>query len=75
MPGDPGLRELGREQAAVTCQWLRRTGLRALYGSPLRRARETAEHIGHATGLVILTLGCPLPAAGRVFTGPDPLRR
>jgi broad specificity phosphatase PhoE len=53
MPGDPGLTELGRAQAAVTAQWLQRMGLHALYSSPLRRARETAEPLGHAAGLVI----------------------
>jgi broad specificity phosphatase PhoE len=53
MPGDPGLTELGKGQAAVTARWLQRTGLHALYTSPLRRARETAKPIGHATGLVI----------------------
>ena len=53
MPGDPGLTELGRDQAAVTARRLKGTGLHALYSSPLRRARETAEPIGHATGLAI----------------------
>ena len=53
LPGDPGLTEPGRDQAAATARWLQGTGLRALYSSPLRRARETAEPIGHATGLAI----------------------
>ena len=53
MPGDPGLTALGRDHAAVTARWLQGMGLHALYSSPLRRARETAEPIGHATGLVI----------------------
>jgi broad specificity phosphatase PhoE len=53
MPGDPGLTELGRGQAAVTARWLQGTGLHALYSSPLRRARQTAKPIGHATGLAI----------------------
>jgi broad specificity phosphatase PhoE len=52
-PGDPGLTELGREQATVTAQWLQRMGLHALYSSLLRRARETAEPLGRAAGLVI----------------------
>jgi broad specificity phosphatase PhoE len=51
-PGDPGLTELGRGQAVVTARWLQGTGLHSLYSSPLRRARETAAPIGHATGLV-----------------------
>jgi broad specificity phosphatase PhoE len=52
-PGDPGLTELGRCQAAVTARWLRETELKALYSSPLRRARETAEPVGAATGLAV----------------------
>lgn len=52
-PGDPGLTELGRRQAAITARWLRETELRALYSSPLRRARETAEPVGAATGLAV----------------------
>ena len=52
-PGDAGLTELGRGQAAVTASWLQQLGLRALYSSPLRRARETAEPIARATGLPV----------------------
>lgn len=52
-PGDPGLTELGKGQAAVTARWLQRTAPHALYTSPLRRARQTAEPIGRATGLVV----------------------
>jgi len=52
-PGDPGLSELGKRQAAITARWLRGTGLKALYSSPLRRARETAESVGAATGLAV----------------------
>src|SRR5690348_11391138 len=51
LPGDPGLTELGKRQAALTARWLRGKGLKALYSSPLRRARETAESVGAATGL------------------------
>lgn len=50
-PGDPGLTGLGRQQATRTANWLRSTGLCALHSSPLRRARETADHIAAATGL------------------------
>ena len=49
IPGDPGLTELGKGQAAVTARWLQGMKLHALYSSPLRRARETAEPIGQAT--------------------------
>ena len=53
VPGDPGLTELGRRQAVVTASWLQRMELHALYSSPLRRARETAEPIARATGLPV----------------------
>jgi broad specificity phosphatase PhoE len=51
--GDPGLTALGTRQAAVTARWLQERGLRALYSSPLRRARETAAPIASATGLSV----------------------
>jgi broad specificity phosphatase PhoE len=50
-PHDPGLTELGRRQAARTAEWLRRTGVHAVYSSPMRRARETASFIASRTGL------------------------
>lgn len=53
LPGDPGLTELGKHQAAVTARWLQAMGLQALYSSPLRRARETAEPVSRATGLIV----------------------
>jgi broad specificity phosphatase PhoE len=43
----------GRWQAACAGQRLARAGLAALYASPLRRAAETAEIIGHAAGLAV----------------------
>jgi broad specificity phosphatase PhoE len=53
VPGDPGLTELGQDQAAATASWLSGTGLQALFSSPLRRARETAAAIAVATGLPV----------------------
>ena len=53
VPGDPGLTELGRGQAVVTARWLQRMKLNALYSSPLRRARDTAEPIARAAGLPV----------------------
>jgi broad specificity phosphatase PhoE len=53
VPGDPGLTALGREQAALTACWFERVGLAALYSSPLRRARETAEPIARAAGQAV----------------------
>jgi broad specificity phosphatase PhoE len=57
-PGDPGLTARGREQAALAAEWLRdRTlqdgGLRAVYASPLLRARQTAEAVGAVAGLPV----------------------
>jgi broad specificity phosphatase PhoE len=47
--GDPGLTELGTQQAAATAWWLKERGIRALYSSPLRRAQQTAAAIAGAT--------------------------
>jgi broad specificity phosphatase PhoE len=48
---DTRLNDRGREQARVLAGQLAREGLRALYSSPLVRARETAEIIGARLGL------------------------
>jgi broad specificity phosphatase PhoE len=53
VPGDPGLTELGRDQAAAAARWLSGAGLQALFSSPLRRARETAAAIAAVTGLPV----------------------
>jgi broad specificity phosphatase PhoE len=52
-PGDPPLTELGRKQAASTARWFRRIELTAVYSSPLRRARQTAQPIGAAASLPV----------------------
>src|SRR5215510_7363716 len=44
--GDPGLTELGRVQAARAAANLRTCSIHAIYCSPLRRARETAQALG-----------------------------
>lgn len=46
------LTERGHRQAAFAAGRLAASGAVALYTSPLRRARETAEPVGAATGLV-----------------------
>ena len=51
--GDPGLTGLGRMQATRTGLWLDGLGIGALWTSPTRRARETAECIAAVTGLAI----------------------
>ena len=53
LAGDPGLTELGNDQAGATARWLQGAGLQALFSSPLRRARETAAAIAAATGLPV----------------------
>ncbi|MDA1367214.1 histidine phosphatase family protein [Glycomyces algeriensis] len=52
-PGDPGLTARGREQAALAAEWLRGKGLRAVYASPLLRARQTAEAVAAVAGLPV----------------------
>ena len=53
LPGDPGLTALGRQQATRTGRWLSGRGVRALWTSPMRRARETADCIAAVTGLAV----------------------
>jgi broad specificity phosphatase PhoE len=53
LPGDPGLTERGQQQATRTGRWLRGVGVRGLWTSPMRRARETAERIASITGLAV----------------------
>lgn len=53
---DPELSERGRTQAAALGQALRGRRLSAVYSSPLRRARETAEIAVSGTGLPVTVL-------------------
>jgi probable phosphoglycerate mutase len=48
---DPPLNALGRQQARLVSRRLARSGATALYSSDLQRAYETAQIIGHTTGL------------------------
>jgi len=49
---DPGLNELGEQQAARAAAWLKRQGnIDAVVSSPLRRTRETAAFVGRELGL------------------------
>ena len=57
---DPPLDRAGRAQAAALADSLAGAGLRALWTSPLLRARETAEAIARRTGLE------PVPLAALV---------
>lgn len=51
---DPGLNELGQEQAARAAAWLKRLGtVDALVSSPLRRTRETAAIVAQELDLEV----------------------
>jgi broad specificity phosphatase PhoE len=50
------LTERGREQSRLVAERLRRLSLGALYSSPIRRARLTADVIAEATGLEVTEL-------------------
>jgi broad specificity phosphatase PhoE len=49
-PADPALTARGRDQAARLAAWLAFEGADAVVSSPLRRARETADHVAYALG-------------------------
>lgn len=53
---DPGLTEVGWEQARRLADRFRRQRVEVLYASPLRRTLETAGAIAEATGLPIITM-------------------
>jgi broad specificity phosphatase PhoE len=48
---DPGLTPEGRRQAAMLGEWIKGLRVDALYVSPTRRTRETAEPMAQALGL------------------------
>jgi probable phosphoglycerate mutase len=50
-PADPELSDLGHRQAKALAEWLADEPIDALYVSPMRRARETAEPVSAALGL------------------------
>jgi probable phosphoglycerate mutase len=52
-PADPPLSETGRAQAERLAAWLASERIDALYASPLRRARETAQPLASARGLAV----------------------
>ena len=53
---DSPLTELGREQADLAARRLARAPLAAIYSSPLRRARQTADAVAARTGLGVTEL-------------------
>lgn len=52
-PADPPLSDTGRRQSARLAAWLAPERIDALYASPMRRARETAEPLARLRGLEI----------------------
>lgn len=50
---DPALSALGRQQAEAVAGWLETEGVGAVYASPMRRARETAEPFSERVRLPI----------------------
>ncbi len=57
IPPGPALLERGRFEAQQTAAWLSGRGLRHLYVSPFRRARETGEVIAELLGLPVTVHG------------------
>lgn len=53
-PADPELAEEGWGQARRLARWLAEEEVHAVYASPLRRARETAEPLAEALGLGVV---------------------
>lgn len=50
-PADPQLAELGHRQSMALAEWLSHEHIDALYVSPMRRARQTAQPLAQVTGL------------------------
>ena len=53
VPADPGLTDLGHDQAARLADWFAKERVDAVLSSPMRRAQETAAPIAAAHGLEI----------------------
>jgi broad specificity phosphatase PhoE len=51
---DYPLTELGARQAAAAAEWFRGKPVEAVYSSPLRRARETADHLARVAGAEVV---------------------
>ena len=52
-PADPPLSALGRAQAERVARWLAAEPIGAIYTSPMRRARETADPLARAVGAAV----------------------
>jgi probable phosphoglycerate mutase len=52
-PADPELSDIGHQQAKHLAAYLRSETIHALYASPMRRARQTAEPVSAALGLAM----------------------
>jgi probable phosphoglycerate mutase len=54
-PADPALAPAGVDQAELLASWWAPHGCDAVYASPMRRARETAQPLADALGLPVVT--------------------
>lgn len=52
-PADPGLSETGIKQAEKLGQWLKNETIDAIYSSPMKRARMTAEPLAKLKGIEV----------------------
>lgn len=52
-PADPPLADLGRAQASALADWLAEESIDAVWSSPMRRARETAEPLAERLQLPV----------------------
>lgn len=52
-PADPGLSEIGIEQATKLARWMESEKLDSIYSSPMTRAKETADPLSDVKGVEI----------------------
>ena len=55
-PADPDLSDSGRQQARLMADYLASEKIDALYCSPMKRARQTAEPLSAVTGLAAMAV-------------------
>lgn len=55
VPGDPGLSDLGQQQAESVAQQLMGGGFRYIFASPMKRCQETSAPFARLSGLAVTT--------------------
>ena len=68
---NPGLSEEGHRQAEQTARFLSSAGLKAVFSSPLLRARQTAEAIATPHGLDVITVDDLIEVDVGIWEGRD----